>query len=205
MLPRTSRRAFFDAIGGKLRTSGTGVHCSGPRRAMKARVPQEPGVLLEVSRRRHHNRPRHATVDICANCSVANMGRPERTAATMTAARPLRGKVAIVTGGGFNVGRGVATAFAAAGAHVVVASRDEERLQATVAAITAEGGSARAMRTDVTDLTQVEALVAFTERTFGAVDAMAAIAGGGCSYEPFDRMRPDAWDATFRTTSPRRS
>jgi NAD(P)-dependent dehydrogenase (short-subunit alcohol dehydrogenase family) len=117
----------------------------------------------------------------------------------MTTARPMLGKVAIVTGGGFNVGRGVATAFAAAGAHVVVASRDEARLQATVAAITAEGGSARALRTDVTDLSQVEALVAFAERIFGAVDVMAAIAGGGCSHEPFDRMRPDAWDATFRT------
>jgi NAD(P)-dependent dehydrogenase (short-subunit alcohol dehydrogenase family) len=117
----------------------------------------------------------------------------------MTAARPLHGKVAIVTGGGFNVGRGVATAFAAAGAHVVVAARDEARLQATVAAIAADAGSARARATDVTDLAQVEALVAFTEATFGAVDVMASIAGGGCSYEPFDRMRPEAWEATFRT------
>ncbi|MFO0279055.1 MAG: SDR family NAD(P)-dependent oxidoreductase [Planctomycetota bacterium] len=111
----------------------------------------------------------------------------------------LAGKVAIVTGGGFNVGRGVAEAFAAAGARVVVAARDEGRLAATVAAITAAGGVAAACRTDVTDLAQVAALVAFAQRTFGPVDAFAAIAGGGCSYQPFDALPPDDWEATFRT------
>ncbi|MBL8737947.1 MAG: SDR family NAD(P)-dependent oxidoreductase [Planctomycetes bacterium] len=117
----------------------------------------------------------------------------------MSSVPSLQGRVAIVTGGGFNVGRGVAEAFAAAGAHVVLAARDEARLAATAAAITAAGGSVRWQRADVTELAQVEALVAFAEREFGPVDVMAAIAGGGCSYQPFDAMAPDAWDATFRT------
>jgi NAD(P)-dependent dehydrogenase (short-subunit alcohol dehydrogenase family) len=117
----------------------------------------------------------------------------------VTTAGTLAGKVAIVTGGGFNVGRGVAEAFAAVGAKVVVAARDASRLAATVAAITARGGVAAACRADVTDLAQVEALVAFAQRTFGPVDAFAAIAGGGCSYQPFDALPPDDWEATFRT------
>lgn len=110
----------------------------------------------------------------------------------------LAGKVAVVTGGGFNVGRGVAEAFAAAGAKVVVAARDGARLDETVAAITAAGGAAAACRTDVTDLAQVEALVAFAQRAFGPVDVFAAIAGGGCSYRPFDAVPADDWERTFR-------
>lgn len=110
----------------------------------------------------------------------------------------LAGKVAVVTGGGFNVGRGVAEAFAAAGAKVVVAARDVARLDETVAAIAAAGGAAAACRTDVTDLAQVEALVAFAQRAFGPVDVFAAIAGGGCSHQPFDAVPADDWERTFR-------
>lgn len=110
----------------------------------------------------------------------------------------LHGRVAVVTGGGFNVGRGVAEAFAAAGAHVVIAARDGGRLDATAAAITAAGGSVRAHRTDVTDPAQVEALVAFATRAFGPIDVMAAIAGGGGRVVPTDRTAPELWEATFR-------
>jgi len=107
--------------------------------------------------------------------------------------------VAIVTGGGFNIGRGVAEAFATAGARVVVAARDEARLRETVAAIADSGGTALAIRTDVTDLEQVESLVRRTTDAFGPIDVFAAFAGGACLYQPIEQIRPEDWDRTFRT------
>ena len=117
----------------------------------------------------------------------------------MTDVLPLQGQVAVVTGGGYIVGRGVAEAFAAAGAAVVIAARDEARLRDTAAAIAAAGGRVRHRRTDVTELAQVQDLVAFAQDAFGPVDVMAAIAGGGCTYEPLDGMAQATWEATFRT------
>lgn len=105
----------------------------------------------------------------------------------------LSGKVAVVTGGGYNVGRAVAAAFAREGARVMVAGRTPERLDATVADIAALGGTARARATDVTDLEQCEALAAETLSAFGTVDVLACIAGGGGGYEEVDAIDPAWW------------
>jgi 3-oxoacyl-[acyl-carrier protein] reductase len=112
--------------------------------------------------------------------------------------RALDGRVAVVTGGGRNVGRAVAEAFAAAGARVVVASRNAANLAATVRRIEAAGGVALACPTDVTELAEVEALVGRTVEAFGDLDVFAAIAGGGCVYEPIDTMEPAAFDRIHR-------
>ena len=115
-----------------------------------------------------------------------------------SASRELADRVAIVTGGGRNVGRAVAEAFAAAGARVVVAGRRPEPLEDTVRRISAAGGEALAVPTDCTEWEQVERLVAVTTARFGPVDVMAAIAGGGCVYQPIDAMDPAAFDRIFR-------
>jgi 3-oxoacyl-[acyl-carrier protein] reductase len=107
--------------------------------------------------------------------------------------------VAIVTGGGWNIGRAIASAFAAEGARIVVASRRRENLDETVRLISSAGGEAVAVPTDVTDLRQVEALVRTAVARYGTVDIMAAIAGGGCTDEAVDAIDPDAWERTLRT------
>lgn len=112
--------------------------------------------------------------------------------------RALKGKVAIVTGAGWNVGRAVAEAFAAAGARVVLASRREDFLAAVAGRIVAGGGEALVVPTDVTDLAQVESLVHKAIAAYGGVHCFAAIAGGGCVYESIEAMSPEAWDRVFQ-------
>ena len=105
----------------------------------------------------------------------------------------LEGSVAVVTGGGWNIGRAVAVRFAREGAAVVVAGRTLERLEETVGAIEAAGGRGLAVATDVLDLGAVEALAARAREHFGDADVLACIAGGGGGYEPIDAIDPAWW------------
>lgn len=68
-------------------------------------------------------------------------------------------KVVLVTGGGSGIGRAAALAFAAEGATVAVAGRSVEPLAETVKLIEAEGGAASAVPTDVTDESEVAAMI----------------------------------------------
>ncbi|MCA8942589.1 MAG: SDR family oxidoreductase [Planctomycetes bacterium] len=107
-------------------------------------------------------------------------------------------RVVVVSGGGWNIGRAIARAFAGAGARVVVASRNADRLAETVATIESAGGTALAVPVDMTDYAQVEALVATTHEAFGRVDVFAAIAGGGCVHRPIDEYPVEEWDRVVR-------
>ncbi len=105
----------------------------------------------------------------------------------------LRDKVAIVTGGGWNIGRAIALRLASRGARVVVASRRAERLAAVVDEIERAGGNALAVACDVTQLDSVEDLVARSVERFGTVDAMVACAGGSGAHLPIDEVDPKSW------------
>jgi len=102
-------------------------------------------------------------------------------------------KTAIVTGGGWNIGRAVALSLARAGMRVVLASRNRDRLEETHRRITEAGGASMLVPTDVTDRGQTEALAAVTIERFGAIDAAVNLAGGFGADAPVDRVDPDAW------------
>src|SRR5208282_271395 len=107
-----------------------------------------------------------------------------------SAAMELRGKVAIVTGsGGKGSGRAEAVRLAADGCQVVVSDINEAGGRQTVRMITEAGGKAAFCRCDVSRADEVQALVAFAEKTFGGLDILINNASG--PYRP--GAPPDDW------------
>jgi 3-oxoacyl-[acyl-carrier protein] reductase len=81
----------------------------------------------------------------------------------MTVDGELRGRVALVTGAGRNIGRAIALALAAAGAAVAInGRRDQRAVDAVAGEVAALGGEALPMLADVSDQAAVERLIAAT-------------------------------------------
>src|SRR3954470_13152203 len=84
----------------------------------------------------------------------------------------LDGKVALVTGGGRGVGRGIALALAGEGASVVISGRTQEKLDETVKEIEGRGAAGVGVVSDVTDPDAIRSLVQTTVDRFGTVDIL---------------------------------
>lgn len=89
----------------------------------------------------------------------------------------LTGRVAVVTGGGAGIGRGIARCIAGAGGKIVVAQRRREACQETVDQIAALGGEAFAVEVDVTDEVSVAQLFNSASERFGTPDLLVNCAG----------------------------
>ena len=105
----------------------------------------------------------------------------------------LQDKTAIVTGGAGGIGTHISRVFARAGAKVVLASRNQERLDALVAEIAGEGGEAVAVATDITVRDSVEALMAATVERFGRIDVLVNNAGGGSRMRAPEETPYEEW------------
>ena len=98
----------------------------------------------------------------------------------------LEGKVAIVTGSGQGVGRGIALALAAEGASVLVTGRTLEKCVRTVSEIQAAGGEALPVACDVGDRAQVNAVVDQAIDAFGRIDILVNNAQSSRPLVPFE-------------------
>ncbi len=107
----------------------------------------------------------------------SHMNTSAASDAADAAARPLAGKVAVVTGAGSGIGRGSAVALAGAGASVVANDVNAPWAQETVDLIVASGGAALADGGDVSNSSDVKALVGKAVDAYGGLDVMHANAG----------------------------
>ena len=101
-------------------------------------------------------------------------------------------QVAVITGGGSGIGRGIADTLTALGAHVVLASRKQERVDAAAAEIRAAGGRASAVAVDVREAERVQQVVAQVREAHGRIDLLVNNAAGNF-YAPSETLTANAW------------
>src|SRR5262245_55005077 len=111
----------------------------------------------------------------------------------------LAGKVALITGAGSGQGQEAAVLFAREGAKVVVTDVNEEGVKQTVEMVKTAGGEAAGRKMDVANPEQVQDGVAFTVRTFGAINVLYNNAGVYLRGKdgPVTRVPEDIWDTTL--------
>jgi len=108
----------------------------------------------------------------------------------------LEGKVAAVTGAGSGMGRAIAEGYAREGARVVVADLNVDAAEETMRNITGAGGQAIAIRTDVRDEAQAQAMVDAAVDQFGGLDVLVNNAGVA-RIIPFLETTNADWDFIF--------
>jgi len=105
----------------------------------------------------------------------------------------LDGKTVIVTGGGSNIGRGIVLAFAKEKSNIVIADIDEVQGQKVAKEANALGGKSVVIKTDVTDVDSVAAMVKKTVEQFGEIDILVNNAGWGMDRLFIEKPRAE-WE-----------
>lgn len=104
----------------------------------------------------------------------------------------MSGKVALITGGGQGVGLGIAHAFAAEGANIVLTGRTPEKLKVAAEAIAARHGvKTLTVSGDVRERRHAEAAVAATQQAFGRLDVLVNNAQTSTPFLPLEEITDD--------------
>src|SRR3989344_426045 len=110
----------------------------------------------------------------------------------------LKGKVAIVTGGGTGIGREIALGLASLGAKIAIAGRKEEKLSKGIEEIKKVSSDAVYIQTDIREESQVQRLFKKVADTFGRIDILVNNAGGQF-IAPFKDITTNGFDAVVKT------
>ncbi|HVO12099.1 MAG TPA: 3-oxoacyl-[acyl-carrier-protein] reductase [Vicinamibacteria bacterium] len=108
------------------------------------------------------------------------------------------GKLSLVTGASRGIGRAIARALAAEGAHVALAARDTARLDEALAEIRSCGGAAESLAVDVSDRASVEAAVGSLVQRHGRLDHLVNNAGVTADNLVL-RMKDEEWQRVLAT------
>lgn len=111
----------------------------------------------------------------------------------MTVVSNITQKVIIITGASSGLGEATARLLARSGARLVLGARRLDRLETLVEQITAEGGQAIAVKTDVTRREDLQALAAAGVEKFGRIDVLINNAGT-MPLAPIAKLKIDEWD-----------
>ena len=111
----------------------------------------------------------------------------------MNVANNIAGKIVVITGASSGLGEATARHLSAEGATVVLGARRVERVQSLAKELTAKGGKALAVATDVTHADQVKRLVDTAVQTHGRIDVMLNNAGL-MPLAPLERLTIDDWN-----------
>jgi len=110
----------------------------------------------------------------------------------------LAGKVAVVTGGGSGIGRGIVLAMAQEGADIAIPDIQVINADKVAGEVKALGRKALAMKTDVTSAADVKAMTDRVRDTFGKIDIVVNNAGMASTPGlPFTNNTEEDWDKTF--------
>lgn len=109
----------------------------------------------------------------------------------------LSGKVALVTGGGTGIGRGITEIFAREGARVALCGRTLAPIQEVADHIGQAGGEALAVACDVSQSAQVSAMIAHVRARFGQLHVLVNNAGIRASLSTIEQLSEEEWQHTF--------
>ena len=111
----------------------------------------------------------------------------------------LDGKVALVTGAGRGIGRGISLAYAAQGAKVAVTGRTARFVHDTAAEIERRGGTALAVPADVKNPDDIARAVAATAEAFGGIDVLVNNASEGHGVDPLETISDEEFLSVFES------
>ncbi len=111
----------------------------------------------------------------------------------------LKGRVAVIVGGGGGLGRACATDLAGAGMRLALCDRDSASLDETVALITEADGEVMSGELDARDTDALTAFFADVDARYGTRCDVLINVVGGTFRQPFEESNPRGWDALIRT------